>query len=520
MIQSPYCAPYTRPTRQPYAFAAGDVPFACFCLALGFLCWEWQLGAVFSNFLILMIALIGTAVYLRARGLRQTRRSACALAVCILGALPFLLYDATPLGPLLLLFDLFACLYWVCVTAGASVEARLSGFVLTDWANQVFAVPLSNFLGFFAGIKSASKNTKRGKSVLIGAAGLCVAIPIIIGVTSLLIRADSGFERFADDFSKWASLDDIGVYLLELLGGIPIACYIFGAVYGNSHGRYTALLTKESAEQGLARAHRIPRPAILAPLAALCAIYILFMAVMGVYLFSAFAGELPDGFTYAEYARKGFFELCGVAAINLFILAFAYSFAKREAGEYPKGLRLLTGLLCVTTELLVATALSKMLLYIGAYDLSRLRVYVLWFLVLLFACFAILIVWHIRPFDAGRPITVAAVCLFLALVLANTDGLIAKYNVWQYENGHTKSIDFSMLSGLSDAALPYLDDLANNTRSEHILNSAAHEYIRKSVGEGLETRPRYYQRGMLSGDGDRFRRWNIQSAMAQKYLPD
>jgi hypothetical protein len=318
-----YYTPYVKPVRTPYNFTPCDAAYACFAFALGFLVWHWELGTSLGVFLMLIIALIGTAMYMHARGVRQTPRSAAVFVVCVLGIQPFLLYDGLAINLLLFLFTIFASFYWIAVSTGNSVESRISGFILADWLNQTFAVPFSNFLGIFVSIKTVAKDNKRGKSVLIGVVGLCIAIPLIIGVTNLLIRSDAGFEKFADDFSEWIGLDDIGTYILKFIGGIPIAMYIYGAVCGNIQKRYTNSITKESTSIGLAAAHRIPRPALLTPLAVLCVLYIAYIIVMGVYLFSAFAGVLPEGFTtYAEYARRGFFELCGVAAINLFVLAF------------------------------------------------------------------------------------------------------------------------------------------------------------------------------------------------------
>ena len=511
--QTIYQTPYVKPQRTPYSFTASDAAYACFTLAIGFLVYEWRIGSSLGTFLLIMTALIGTLIYLNARGVKQNLRSIIIFVVCILGTAPFFLYDSIPLNALLFLFTVCACFYWILVSAGNSVEKRVSGYVLADWVNQTFPIPFSNFLGIFVSIKTASKDTKRGKSVLIGVLGICIAIPLIIGVTSLLINSDAGFQKFTEDFSDRLGLDDIGRYILQFIGGVPIACYIFGAVCGNIQKRYTQSVTKESTDRNLLAAHRIPRAAIFAPLTILCILYIVYISVMSVYLFSGFTGNLPEGFTYAEYARTGFFELCGVAAINLFVLIFTYSFAKRAAGEYPKHMRILTGLLCIMTELLVATAVSKMLMYIDAYGLSRLRVYVLWFLILLFIIFAVLIVWNIRPFNAGRPIVIFSVCFMLALFLANTDGIIAKYNVWQYENGKRDTVDTYMLSGMSDAVLPYLTRLHNNAPDSN---------VRKKAGKALDKiRERHdYGLGMLSEAKDDFRDWSIQSALTEQYLPD
>jgi len=237
---------------------------------------------------------------------------------------------------------------------------------------------------------------------------------------------------------------------------------------------------------------------------------------MSVYLFSALSGSLPDEWSiYAEYARRGFFELCGVAAINLFLIAFTYSFAKREPYEYPKAMRVFTGLICIMTVLLVATAVSKMLLYVDAYGLSRLRVYTLWFLILLFIVFVILVIWHIKPYNAGRPIVIVSVCLLIALGLANTDGLIAKYNVWQYKSGkiRTSAVDTDMLADMSDAVLPYLAELRDGSPNFSI-NLAARDALYR-----INTRHEFGT-GMLPDPKDAFRDWSIQSELTKKYLPE
>jgi len=305
------------------------------------------------------------------------------------------------------------------------------------------------------------------------------------------------------------------MYIAKFLGGIPIACYICGAVYGNVQKRYTTSITKDGAAKGLANAHRIPRVAVLTPLTVLCILYVVYIIVMSVYLFSGLTGKLPDEwFIYSEYARRGFFELCGVAAINLFLLAFTYSFAKREAGEYPRAMRFLTGLLSIMTLLLIATGVSKMLLYVDAYGLSHLRIYTLWFLIALFVVFAVLVIWHIRPFNAGRPIVILSVSLLLVLALANTDGLIAKYNVWQYENGkiRTSAVDTDMLATMSDAVLPYLAELKDNAENFSI-SLAARTALKKIEARHL------YGTGMFLESKDNFRYWSVQYALTNGYLP-
>lgn len=77
---------------------------------------------------------------------------------------------------------------------------------------------------------------------------------------------------------------------------------------------------------------------------------------------SAFQNLLPAGYTYADYARRGFFELCGVAVLNLTLIALLQLFSRRDAdtGKKPAAVRVYTVILAVFTLALIVTALRKM----------------------------------------------------------------------------------------------------------------------------------------------------------------
>jgi hypothetical protein len=331
---------------------------------------------------------------------------------------------------------------------------------------------------------------------------------VIAGVIALLISADQGFEKVMEDIAKAINIENIGAYLLELLMGIPIACYVFGNVFGNGHGRHTNAVTKTGTDASLARMHRVPLAAVHAPLIVLTGIYVLFFVAMGTYLFSAFAGDLPSAYTYAEYARRGFFELCGVAAINLVVIIFVYLFAKRGAGEYPKSVRSLTAAISSMTILLIVTAASKMILYVSMYGLTRLRLYTLWFMLLLVCVFAVVVIWHAKPFNAGKPIALLFAALVLCLFLGNTDGLIAKYNYEQYMSGTLKEIDTEPLSYMSDAVVPYLNVLAKKAPDASVQAEAKeamriHEDLAQERKDDPDSKPTW-------------RSWSLQSAILNK----
>ncbi|MDR1954009.1 MAG: DUF4173 domain-containing protein, partial [Clostridiales Family XIII bacterium] len=372
----------------------------------------------------------------------------------------------------LLLFEFGACLVWVMYSTGTSISQKLSGFILWDFINQFFVVPFKNFTGLFACVKWGIRDRKGSRTFLFVVIGIAVSIPLLAIVISLLISADVAFSRFMERMIELLNLERIGMYILELFGGIPVACYMFGAIYGDTRKRHTRQITIEGASASLARSHRIPQPAVYGPLMVFLIVYFCFFISMGPYLFSAFTGDLPDAFSYADYARRGFFELCAVSAINLGMMAFVYALTKRAEKEYPKLLRTLTSILSLLTTLLIVTAMSKMLLYIGAFGLTRLRVYTLWFMALLLVIFIVLFIWHMKPFNAGKPLLLISVGFILALFLSNTDGIIARYNVTQYENGYLEEVDTDMLMYMSDAVLPSLYDLRDDTDDSSVRKDA------------------------------------------------
>jgi hypothetical protein len=503
-----YVAP---PVRREWVFAPGDALFAVFSFLLGMLFWDWIIlvsgaGPGISATLFFFVAAALTGIYLHLLGCKQNRRSIPALAALLAGAIPFTLYGGLEIHQFLMLFEFAAALVWIMNTCGRSVTDRLSGYILYDAVNQIFAVPFPNFPGPFKAIAQKAKNGGGSRRRLYAFIGVLASIPVIIGVMALLISADKGFAYLMENFAEAVNLETFGTYLLKLIIGIPVACYIYGSAFGNAHGRYTDSATKTGADASLAAARKIPLAAIRPGLILLAVIYAVFFIALGAYLFSAFGGGLPSSYTYtyAEYARRGFFELCGVAAINLFIIIFVYLFAKRGKGEYPGSLRALTATISAMTVLLILTAASKMLLYVNMYGLTRLRVYTLWFMLLLLCVFAVIVIWHIRPINAGKPIVIVFVLLTLGLFFTNTDGLIAKYNVERYEAGALGTVDTEMLTYMSEAVAPYLVNLKEN---------APDPEVRAGAGEALSVRERNDSATMMIVEEPSWRNWNLQSGI-------
>jgi len=118
--------------------------------------------------------------------------------------------------------------------------------------------------------------------------------------------------------------------------------------------------------------------------------------------------------------------------------------------------------------MLIITAISKMVMCINYYGLTQLRVYTTWFMIVLFFMFAVIAVRRFKKFNAARVMLLGFVVFFLILSYGNVDGRIAAYNIDRYRNGTLETLDVQALSGLSDAAVPYIYALYQDTPDQSL----------------------------------------------------
>ena len=164
------------------------------------------------------------------------------------------------------------------------------------------------------------------------------------------------------------------------------------------------------------------------------------------------------GLSYAEYARQGFAQLVAVTALTLVVVAVAARRAPRGTGRERLISRLVLGVLCVGTLGVVASALRRMDLYVEAFGLTRLRLFVVMAEVVLGVVLLLLLAAGVR-WRAGwlpRAVVHVAGAGVLALALVNPDALIARHNLTA---DLEVPVDTVYLAGLSADAVPALHAL-------------------------------------------------------------
>jgi len=266
----------------------------------------------------------------------------------------------------------------------------------------------------------------------------------------LLVSADAAFAGLVDKMPDF----DLPQFVLTLVVGVGVACLFYT--------RGAALLHNPKAEAPSTFRQGVNALTVNTVLIAVCMVYVVYLLSQLAYFVGGFAGILPEGFTMAEYARRGFFEMGWLCAINLGIIALAVGLVE-QAGRAPLLSRILCLFLGIVTLFFVVTASAKMGMYIGSYGLTRLRVLTEVIMVFLGLATATVCIWLFVPkMPYMKVVLLLALVIGAAVIWADVDTVVASYNVRAYQSGKLDAVDVEYLTTLSAGAVPYIAQLAEN----------------------------------------------------------
>jgi hypothetical protein len=191
-------------------------------------------------------------------------------------------------------------------------------------------------------------------------------------------------------------------------------------------------------------------------LGAVVALFAAFVVIQFQYFFGSVANISVQGFTYSEYARRGFSELIAVALCSLLLFLGLSAIVKRQSPAQRWGFSGLGMGMLMLVGVILVSAFQRLLLYEAAYGFSRLRMYthgfMIWLGVLLVVAGVLEFVRRERLF----PLAALLACLGFALTLAtvNVDASIVRQNVARSRTG--QELDVAYLASLSTDSVPAL----------------------------------------------------------------
>ncbi len=296
--------------------------------------------------------------------------------------------------------------------------------------------------------------------------GLLCAVPVLVIVVPLLISSDDAFRGMTEDLFR----DTPATLFKSALG---VAFSVFVITYGFSQKTDRISKLRKGKDGGIESVY------IISFLSAIAVCYLLYLFSQLAYFFSAFRGFLPDGeITYAQYARKGFFEMCAIAVINLVLVTLALVLAKKRNGKACCAIKGLATFIAVFTLIIIATAISKMVLYIDAYGMTVLRVTTSAFMVFLTVVFiSIILRIYSTKVNVIKVSLIAAGCVVLVLGTVNVNAVCARYNYESYLKTR-EGIDLKAMYELGDEGIPYIAELAAGEYEN--VTEVAKEYLAKA----------------------------------------
>lgn len=426
-------------------------------LIFNFLFFEKLIGI---SVLIFNAILLATALLLGSRQKTEFKK----IWWMILAILFFTLMVAVRANETLIFLNVCAAFGLLVLLADELVGISAPLMKLRDYFIFGFLAPLRMFLAALgavslaAQIRSAAKKRDIWIRVIKGAV---MAVPVLVIFAVLFSQADLAFSQFINRFVDINISERAAQYLVLLLlafiASLSFLSYII----------FSKQLQKAADTQNSQITTRSGREIeIMVFLGLISLLFLVFIIFQIAYLFGGESNIANAGFTYAEYARRGFWELLAVAALSLVALFASEKYAQTQSKKERRFL-IPAFILIAEVAIIIASAFKRLSLYIDAYGMTEQRFYAAGFIALICALFILLAVKFIKAKQENFFMFGALLCAlaFLAAVnIINPDAFIAKSNLKQFNQ--TGKIDTAYAGRLSADAQQWKVELYNKLQGE------------------------------------------------------
>jgi hypothetical protein len=335
-------------------------------------------------------------------------------------------------------------------------------FRLRELIGELFKLVPSGVIGtpalLLEGIQGSQENkqqnphaSKHGLAIL---RGVLITIPLLLLFGLLLAAADTIFSDMLGSAFDWLKLDIFDNF-------IPHILIILFLTWLGAAALWHALKNsgKELAVQ--------PDKPLFKPflgitetsiaLVSLNILFAFFLVVQFRYFFAGSANVNIDGFTYAEYARRGFFELVAVALIASVLYFSLASFTKRDTRVKKRAFSVMAGLLLAQVGVMLISAFQRLRLYEQAYGFTSSRLAAHVFMVFVGLLLLALIIMELTNSfrRLGFVLVLGVLAFALVMVGLNEDALIAQQNLERAVQGEKLDAAY-LVHGLSNDAVPTL----------------------------------------------------------------
>ena len=422
--------------------------------AFDFLFWKKPLGINFAIYVILVLAT--GILLLQMDGLRLARGSSLLLLpIAFFATMTFI-----RLEPMTVFLSVVGMLFLMGVFALTFLSGQWTRFALLDYIFgflRLFGSMLTRPLGFAAESRreQPSLSEKRTTHILPVVRGIVIALPVIAIFASLLSSADPIFAKRLEDFIKIFKIENLPEYIFRLAYILVFAYALAGTFLHASQKSGEPVNEKPWGSPFLG----FTESTIV--LGSVALLFIVFVVIQFRYFFGGQANIHIEGYTYSEYARKGFGELVAVAFFSLLLLLGLGAITRREKESQRRIFSSLGVALVGLVIVMLISAYQRLVLYEAAYGFSRLRTYTHVFMIWLGLLLIAVVVLEItrRERAVGLAMILAALGFIVSLNLLNVDAFIVKQNVQRELRGVN---DKALSQGRADLDVEYFLDLSDD----------------------------------------------------------
>lgn len=239
--------------------------------------------------------------------------------------------------------------------------------------------------------KERKINTSKIANICIG----CIfGIPIAFVILSLLTSADQYFNSFIDTLLSFLHNSEKWDTILSNVLKILFHFIVIFNIYRN------ASKNRKQKQEKEIKAKEINETIIKTILFLINAVFVLFL-ISEISKLTVNFLELPTEYTYASYAREGFFQLLFVTIINFSIIVYVLYYTNTL--DNSKNIKRYILALIVFSIILIFNSYYRMFLYMYEYGFTILRLQVILFLLMELILFCICIkkiCFHLKMKDS------------------------------------------------------------------------------------------------------------------------
>lgn len=414
--------------------------------------WEQTPGINF--FLYVLLCLAGGFLVLRMDDIKPASRS----LILVIPILFFAFISFLRQEPFSLFLAIVFCLFLMAVLVVTYTGGRWSSFGLADYGAAFFRMAGGVLSKPFI-LNNANKQQNEEsaapekKNIWPVVRGILIAIPILAIFSALLSSADMVFAQRLDSFIHLFRLEKLPEYIFRIIYIIIGAYLLVGVFLHAAISSQNEKLIGEDKPLVPPFLGFIESGIIMGSVAVLFAV---FVVIQFQYFFGGQANIHVDGYTYAEYARKGFGELIMVAVFSLALFLGLSGISRRENIIQRNIFSGLGITVVILVGIMLISAFKRLILYESAYGFSQLRTYthifMLWLGLLLVAVVVLEIMHRERIFALA--VLLASIGFAGSLVLLNVDSFIVRQNVQRAIDG--QELDVAYLASLTTDSIPAL----------------------------------------------------------------